>query len=179
MHTKFCRGCQVEKPVNEFHKAKKEKDGLQYRCIPCSRAYHAKRYEAQKEKLAEQIRAYRANNKEKLSQAQVKWRNKNPDKVRQYQRATNLKKNFGLSLAEYNAMAAAQNNCCAICKQPETFVHSATNEVAKLAVDHCHATGAIRKLLCKNCNNALGMFKDSVTLLSAAIQYLKDHNVRS
>jgi hypothetical protein len=179
MHTKFCRGCQVEKPTDQFHQAKKEKDGLQYRCIECSKQYHAQRYIAQKETIARQIQEYRTNNKDKLAKAQSAWRRNNPDKVKTYQRSTNLKKQFGLSIEQYEAMSIAQNHCCAICKQPETFIHSATNVVAKLAVDHCHKTGAIRKLLCKNCNNALGMFKDNIHILSAAIDYLESHYVRS
>jgi hypothetical protein len=30
----------------------------------------------------------------------------------------------------------------------------------KLAVDHCHTTDAIRGLLCSDCNNGLGRFRD-------------------
>ena len=175
MQTKFCRGCQIEKPADQFHKAKKESDGLQYRCIVCSKKYHADRYEAQKEKIRTQVEAYRANNKEKLTRASEVWRANNVDKVKRYQRVTNLKK-FGLSIEAYEAMAAKQNNCCAICNSPETFIHGATKEVAKLAVDHCHTTGKVRKLLCKSCNNGLGLFKDNVGILTAAIAYIKEHH---
>ena len=70
-----------------------------------------------------------------------------------------------------------QKGLCAICNNPETFVHSKTKEPARLAVDHCHTTGKTRKLLCKNCNTGLGSFKDNQDVLLKAMQYLKDDNV--
>jgi hypothetical protein len=42
-----------------------------------------------------------------------------------------------------------------------------------LAMDHDHRTGAIRGLLCNNCNRGLGRFKDSPDLLESALRYLK------
>jgi hypothetical protein len=42
----------------------------------------------------------------------------------------------------------------------------------KLAVDHDHKTKRIRGLLCANCNNGIGRFKDSIELLKRAIEYL-------
>ena len=58
----------------------------------------------------------------------------------------------------------AQDGKCAICgKEPED---------RRLAMDHCHATGRIRGLLCMHCNVGLGMFKDKKELLEQAIAYL-------
>ena len=176
METKLCSSCVEYKPTLCFHKAKKEKDGFQYHCIDCSKKYHANRYVEQKEKIRSQIEEYRSKNKDRVEQAQALWKAKNPEKVRQYQRVTNLKK-FGLSNESYNSMVEQQKNLCAICKKPETFVHSRTKEIARLAVDHCHTTGRTRKLLCKNCNTGLGSFKDDPSILMSAAQYLKDHNV--
>jgi hypothetical protein len=45
--------------------------------------------------------------------------------------------------------------------------------VCKLAVDHDHRTGRIRKLLCVRCNNILGFAADDIALLEKAIEYLK------
>lgn len=64
-------------------------------------------------------------------------------------------------------MGEIHGNKCAICN-----LHQAELSLT-LAVDHCHKTGKIRGLLCVNCNQGIGKFKDSVFLLEAAIKYLQ------
>jgi len=72
-----------------------------------------------------------------------------------------------MSEPDYNAMWAAQDGLCAICRL----------ECSKsLAVDHDHKTGKIRGLLCKKCNMALGLLKDDIQLMSRAIEYLTSNN---
>lgn len=84
-----------------------------------------------------------------------------------------LKRRFGMSIAEHNDLVAKQNGLCAICNQPESSV--IRGKTVSLAVDHCHATGKIRGLLCTKCNRALGLLNDSVGLLKKAIAYLESH----
>jgi hypothetical protein len=58
---------------------------------------------------------------------------------------------------------------CAICnKYPED---------RELARDHCHTTNKIRGFLCFHCNTAIGWFKDNITSLQRAIEYLQKHNL--
>jgi hypothetical protein len=57
-----------------------------------------------------------------------------------------------------------QKGKCKICPKSITIEDS--------AIDHNHATGEFRGLLCKNCNRALGLFQDSPTILSNAAAYL-------
>ena len=64
-------------------------------------------------------------------------------------------------------MLAGQDGLCAICR----------NAPAE-HVDHDHATGAVRALLCFNCNGGLGQFKDDPFLLHAAAFYVEHHNQR-
>jgi len=45
-----------------------------------------------------------------------------------------------------------------------------------MAVDHNHETGNVREILCFNCNHALGIFKDSPSLVHKAYEYLRKHS---
>lgn len=78
-----------------------------------------------------------------------------------------LKRKFGISLEEYEALANAQDFKCAICQKDQSEFK------IKLAVDHNHETKAVRGLLCKDCNTGIGLFKDNPSLLLSAINYLK------
>ncbi len=91
-----------------------------------------------------------------------------PEKIR------NLKK-FGLTLEMYAEKFREQNGVCEICKQKETAIHGTTRTVKSLAVDHCHATGKIRDLLCGRCNTTLGRIKESIEILDAMKAYLIKH----
>ena len=96
------------------------------------------------------------------------WRRANPEKVRKYNAAAVAKVGgsrfwkYGLTDEQIEQMALAQSRKCAICgREPD-----------KLVVDHNHDTGKVRGLLCHTCNTALGKFRDSQDILSAAIRYL-------
>lgn len=93
----------------------------------------------------------------------------NPEKYREH----SLKKSFGLTLRDYEDMLIAQRGCCAICNRRERMKRKG-KDVA-LAVDHCHATGDIRGLLCTMCNKGLGQFEDNIESLQNAIAYLAKH----
>lgn len=84
-----------------------------------------------------------------------------------------LKKAFGITLAQYQAMHDAQGGLCAICGKPERATRN--GGVKMLAVDHCHARGHIRQLLCASCNTGLGGFGDDPLVLRAAAAYLERH----
>jgi len=64
-------------------------------------------------------------------------------------------------------MYLAQSGLCAICQQPPA------PESRGLAVDHDHATGAVRALLCQPCNLGLGFFADNPVALRAAADYIE------
>jgi hypothetical protein len=101
---------------------------------------------------------------------QRKWRAQNPDKIKN----TDLKKMYGITLAEYQMMYETQQGVCAICAQPETAV-DAKGAVRFMPVDHCHQTNKIRALLCSACNKALGGFKDDPEILRRAAEYIEKH----
>lgn len=106
------------------------------------------------------------SNKDK-ARYQREWRKNNPERTKHHE----MKKRFGITGADYDAMFERQSGVCAICKQPET-AKDKDGGPRMMAVDHCHETGKVRGLLCTTCNTALGGFKDSVELLEAAKNYL-------
>jgi len=71
-------------------------------------------------------------------------------------------KKYKLSAEEYDALLAQQSGLCAICRTAEPT-----------AVDHDHATGRVRGLLCLKCNAAIGLVGDSPSVLRNAISYLE------
>jgi hypothetical protein len=75
---------------------------------------------------------------------------------------------YGLTPEEYGALLEAQDNRCAICRT------DTPNGKGSWHVDHNHATGQIRGLLCNDCNLGLGKFADDSDRLRAAIAYLGD-----
>ena len=70
---------------------------------------------------------------------------------------------YNLSLDDFNDLLESQNHRCAICGK--AFVHTPF-------VDHDHATGQVRGLLCRHCNVILGMAGDSCEILKNAFNYL-------
>jgi hypothetical protein len=74
----------------------------------------------------------------------------------------------GITLDDYDRMYAAQDGRCAICREINKFKR-------RFHVDHCHATGRVRSLLCNTCNTGLGSFRDRTDLMLAAVQYLNAH----
>lgn len=128
---------------------------------------HAKKSrERNKDKIRERQKAWTEKNKDKHSAKSKAWYAENKDKVRD----SLLRREFGISLIQYDEMFKAQNGKCAICEKEETA------RTKRLAVDHCHKTGKIRKLLCRACNVGIGNLQDSPELLLKAIEYLKHHS---
>jgi hypothetical protein len=78
----------------------------------------------------------------------------------------------GQAIEEYNRLLILQNCVCAICKKPESIVEPRSKKPKRLCVDHCHKTGQVRGLLCHNCNRAVGLLKDDVTIVDNIRAYL-------
>lgn len=92
------------------------------------------------------------------------------------ERGRTYRRRYGMTTEEFKEMQAAQGYVCAICMQSETAVDCKTGGLKNLAVDHCHATGKIRSLLCWRCNSMLGKVGDDPNLLVAMAEYLKFHS---
>ena len=96
------------------------------------------------------------------------WREANVDLHNELMRAGQLKRKFGITIADYDALLASQGDGCAICKSP-------CPTGRRLAVDHDHATKAVRGLLCHSCNLGIGKLGDDPERLLAAAKYLLGH----
>jgi hypothetical protein len=83
------------------------------------------------------------------------------------ERDRHLRRTFGINIEQYNQMLEVQGGKCAICLSTECKSGYA------FAVDHCHTTGAIRGLLCRDCNTSLGKFNDNIETLQRAVKYLR------
>lgn len=140
-----------------------------------------------KEELKERNRLYYLNNKEKINERARQWKAKNKEKANESSRKSNkkrrdsnpkeieknrmLKYKYGISWDNFVELFEKQHGCCAICKTSLSLIstglkHNTAN------VDHCHQTNKVRGLLCNPCNQALGLFKDSTTILKNAEEYL-------
>ena len=86
-----------------------------------------------------------------------------------------LRYRYGITVKEFESLVAKQNKKCAICKTDLEISADGIKRTKNVAVDHCHTTGSVRGILCKNCNVGLGFFQDSVLLLNNAMDYLKLH----
>lgn len=75
-----------------------------------------------------------------------------------------LKLRYGITAQEVEEMRRRQDGVCAICRSnpPEH-------------VDHCHASGTVRGLLCFGCNRGLGKAQDDPELLRRGLSYLERH----
>lgn len=148
MEMKHCRKCATDKPHSDFHKDSGAKSGLTSYCKECNNA---------------KTRA---------------WGKSNPERVREHARrrhvagkirVSNLWHKYGITVADYDAMFAAQGGVCAICGRAEAGRDGHNN----LSVDHCHTSNAIRGLLCHSCNRGIGLLQDSEEILENALSYLR------
>jgi hypothetical protein len=87
-------------------------------------------------------------------------------KRRAYSWEKHIQDTYGITPEEYWAIYEYQGGKCAICRR-------ATGARKKLSVDHCHATGRVRGLLCQKCNrDVLGHLRDEPEALLRGITYL-------
>lgn len=142
------------------------------------RIEYGKIYRSQhKEELALSWKTWYAKNKESVSKRHKVWREKNREKFMSYgkiDRKNNptkyqnqwLRSKYNITLEEYFEMAESQNYTCPICKRHESMIGE------QLLIDHDHKTGKVRGLLCRLCNQAIGMLKEDPATFNRALQYI-------
>jgi hypothetical protein len=148
---KSCTKCKEIKPLTEFYNHVKH--GPRPECKACTKLRSANIWKDKKEELTLRNRNWLDNNKERR---------------KKYTKVQNLKRKYGLTLEQYEAMLLAQRGKCPICNKE-------LDACAQKDVDHCHNTGKIRDILCSNCNKGLGCFDDNPECMIAAAEYVKRH----
>jgi hypothetical protein len=141
---KTCTKCKAEKPATEFWPDRRRASGLMSRCKVC-KTDDARHYRASRPGYHKDVYA----------------------RSREATRERHLVRKYGVTLADYDAMLKTQGGKCAICLSPESAQYKGV-----FHVDHCHATGAVRGLLCRGCNHMLGSVGDDPAVLRRAIAYL-------
>jgi hypothetical protein len=113
----------------------------------------------------------------KRNAANRRWRSRNLEaeraRSREYGRRNRpkiLASRYGVSDDFREALWIAQDKKCAVCRSGIELVGR-----WKTHLDHDHASGKIRGLLCRWCNLAIGHAKDSITLLRAMADYLEKY----
>lgn len=130
-----------------------------------------RRWRAKPETKAKETRTrkkWRVNNKEKDKLSRKRWEKNNPEKVRAQLRRRRLKKTYGLTVAQFEAMLEAQGNKCAICESTDP------GNKHGWYIDHCHDKKTVRKILCAHCNRIVHS-KATPAILRRAAEYLEYH----
>ena len=138
-----CRDCEQWLPFDQFYRH--PSGGLRGTCKACWKV----------KTLAYQ----RANSDAHRARAKA-WR----ERTYTSRRDRTLRTRFGMTQADFDQVLAAQGGVCAICRgrSTDTTFH----------IDHDHATGKFRGVLCGLCNRMLGQAQDDILRLRAAITYL-------
>ena len=159
-----CTKCGELKPLSSYYRAGgNSRDGLRGDCIPCNLAAKAERHRLNPEPARRRTEAWRQANPERYAANREAFIASGGKKVAD--RRSHLKRKYGMTIEEYDAMLEAQGGGCFICGKPP-------RDDISLHVDHDHSTGRIRGILCFCCNNALADFQDDPSLLRKAASYV-------
>jgi len=102
----------------------------------------------------------------------------NPERLRAFQiksRERHLLRKYKMTLAEYDALLAKQDGKCAICGATNNGKTRDGKSDLPLMVDHDHATGKNRGLLCAACNFLVGLLEASQVRYESAKAYLEKY----
>lgn len=85
METKRCTKCGEEKPLSEFHKRSRSKDGLQGKCKSCAHVAKKTWYQENKEHERPRMKEYREKNKARISEKEKRYKSLDRDAKRIYE----------------------------------------------------------------------------------------------
>ena len=159
METKVCTGCNETKTLDDFVRQKRTNskgDTYYARTSKCKKCH------------TKNTNAWKKANKATYNSYKRLWRIKNKDS----EWARGIQYRYKVTEADYKRMLGSQGGACAICKCKENIFRGRS---IYFCVDHDHATGKVRGLLCSACNRALGLFKDDTSIIKSSLDYLTRH----
>jgi hypothetical protein len=110
--------------------------------IGCSEQRHSQHYESRRKAS----NRYYHSHRKKVAEYMKKYRKDNREAVRWVLRRGHLRRKYGLTLQQIDAMLKEQDFRCNLCKEPFRSTPF---------VDHDHKSGRIRGLLCRLCNTSI------------------------
>jgi hypothetical protein len=194
MAEKYCRDCCLKRPIADFSANRRSRDGLALYC----RDHLAERAARSRGARRTEPVRYRSRPRDVAVSPGSKWcpgcgevrpetefarsrasatgiasyclpchkeRGKRTIAERGGSRTYRLTRRYGISAEEADAMLEEQGGLCAICRTAPAQ-----------HLDRDHEAGAVRALLCFNCNGGLGQFKDDPFLLHLAAFYVQHHH---
>jgi hypothetical protein len=132
------------------------------------KAYGKAWREANKERHTASMKAWLEANKERHAANCKAWCEANPEARYRNNLSAHLRRKYGLTIAERDAMIAAQDGRCLCCKTKFGLLRA-----DRPCVDHCHTTGRVRGILCNTCNTLIGHAADNPTILRACARHLE------
>lgn len=160
---KRCKRCHILKALADFYRDAGARDGVRNDCKACNAAASKARYLANPAAAVARVKRWQQANPDRVN-AYHRARRADP-RVKRAERSAYLKRKYGITVEEYDAMLARQGGGCGICGSPPS-------DSISLHIDHDHRTGRIRGLLCFVCNSSLGELDDP-DLLRAALRYVE------
>jgi len=173
---KTCRKCGLVKPIDQFSKNSKNKDGWNGSCKECkSNALRnmRERYRASNRNFDYgQERILRCHNCGKLKSSLLFFKYKGSKTgfqttCKECDNSARRRRKYGIVPEALCALIKQQNSQCAIC---------GTALTKEFHIDHSHVTNAVRGLLCGSCNLGIGIFKDTPAILRSAATYLEQYS---
>jgi hypothetical protein len=127
--------------------------------------------QANKDLMKARRKAYYEANKDALNTASRIYHAKNKDRVNARQMEQFRLRKYGVSPSQFEEMIRACRGKCPCCHVPFSEI---LNE--RPCIDHSHATGKVRGVLCRQCNFLIGHAFDNPSILRACARYLTSHD---
>lgn len=139
---KTCKTCKLSKPLIDFSKDSRRKDGLSIYCRLCNAAKYRDHY-----------------NKQTPEQRKRTWNEAN---IRRH----------GITVAEYDALLSRQNGVCAICLGDSGSRRFNIDHDHNCCPELYSCGKCVRGLLCGSCNKAIGLLREDKSVVLRVLEYL-------